>query len=101
MNIIDWLLNLAGVFLWIDWLSGRGERAQSALSLASTVRPADRGTGRSFGSLAALAVILVLRPLLYYSIGPALNWTAAINYVAIAIPFRSELLSRMYVFSTL
>ena len=22
MNLIDWILNLAGLFLWIDWRSG-------------------------------------------------------------------------------
>jgi hypothetical protein len=101
MNLIDWILNLAGVFLWIDWLSARGGRPQSALSLASTVRPAGGSGGRSLGSFAALAAILLIRPLFYYSVGPAVSWTAALNYVAAVIPFRSDLLGRMFIYSTL
>ena len=99
MNLINSLLNLACIFLWIDWVSARSGRPHSALSLASTVRPADRASGRNFGSLAAFLLILLLRPLFYYSVGPAVNWTAALNYVAVAIPFRSDLLGRMFVFS--
>ncbi|HEX7859599.1 MAG TPA: hypothetical protein VF773_04690 [Verrucomicrobiae bacterium] len=100
MNLINWILNLAGIFLWIDWLSARGGRPQSALSLASTVRPASGSSGRSYGSLIALGAILLIRPLFYYSVGPAVNWTPALNYVATAIPLRSDLLGRMFIFST-
>ncbi|MGZ8938630.1 MAG: hypothetical protein ACXW32_05405 [Limisphaerales bacterium] len=99
MNIIDWLLNLAGVFLWIDWRSGRTGRPQSALSIASALRPTNRGPGRGLGSLAALAAILLVRPLFYHSVGPAVNWAASINFLAISIPWRSDLLGRMYLFS--
>jgi hypothetical protein len=101
MNLIDWILNIACVFLWIDWRSGRTARPQSVLSLASTVRPADRAGSRGIGSLAALCVILLVRPMFYYAIGPALNWTATTNFLAIAIPWRSDILSRMFLYSTI
>lgn len=101
MNIIDWILNIAGVFLWIEWRSGRSARPQSALSLASTVRPAERSSTRGLGSLATLLIILLVRPLLYYSIGPSVHWTASTNFLALAVPWRSDMLERMYVFSTL
>jgi hypothetical protein len=101
MNIIDWLLNLAALFLWIDWRSGSSVRPHSALSIASTVRPASRGRSQGLGSLAALFIILLVRPLVYYSIGPSIHWTASTSFLAIAIPWRSDFLGRMYLFSTL
>lgn len=101
MNIIDWLLNIAGVFLWIDWRSGRTGRPQSALSIASALRPTNRTAGRGLGSLAALGAILLIRPLFYHSVGPAVNWTASLNFLAISIPWRSDLLGRMYLFSAI
>jgi uncharacterized protein YggT (Ycf19 family) len=101
MSIVDWILNVAAVFLWIDWRSGRGARPQSALSIASTIRPADHSRARGLGSLATLFVILLVRPLFYYTIGSAAEWTAATNFLAISIPWRSDLLGLMYIFSTL
>jgi hypothetical protein len=101
MNIIDWLLNIACVFLWIDWRSGRIGRPQTALSIASALRHTGRPSSRGLGSLAALFAILLIRPLFYFSIGPSINWTGSLNFIAIAIPWRSDVLSRMYLFSTL
>lgn len=101
MNIIDWILNVAGVFLWIDWRSGPIGRPRSVLSIASTLRPTSRGAAQGLGSLAALLAILLIRPFFYYSLGPAVNWTAALNFLAISIPMRSDLLARMFLYSTL
>jgi uncharacterized protein YggT (Ycf19 family) len=101
MNIIDWMLNVAAVFLWIDWRSDRTARPQPTVSIASTVRPAGSGKRRGLGSLAVLIVILLVRPLFYHSLGPAVEWTASTNFVAIAIPWRSDLLGLIYIYSTL
>lgn len=100
MDLIDWILNVAGVFLWIDWRSAQAARPRSALSIASTVRPASAGSpAKGLGSLASLAVILLVRPLFYYSIGSAVNWIPTLNFLAIAIPWRSDMLGRMFLFS--
>src|SRR5690349_14065755 len=101
MNLVDSILNIAMLFLWIDWRSGRiARRPQSALSLANTVRPAERRIGHGLGSLAVLGFILLVRPCLYYLIGSKLTWTPAINLLALSLPWRSDLLDRMYVYST-
>ena len=101
MNLINWILNIACVFLWIDWRSGRTGRPQSVLSIASALRSTARDSTRGLGSIAALLAILLVRPFFYYSIGSAVNWTGSLNFLAIAIPWRSDLLSRMFLFSTL
>jgi hypothetical protein len=100
MSLIDLILNLAGVLLWMDWRSSRTGKIQSALSIASAVRPADRSLGQGYGSLAFLLAILLLRPLFYYSIGPSVSWTPTLDFLAVSIPWRSDLLGRMSLFST-
>ena len=101
MNLVDWILNIAAVFLWMDWRSTRSARPQSILSIAGTVRHAGRATGKGFGSLAALILILVVRPAFYYTVGSAVNWIPTLDFLAISIPWRSDLLGRMYIFSAL
>jgi hypothetical protein len=100
MNVLDWILNLACLFLWIDWRSGTlSKRPKPVLSLASAVRPAERPLRGEFGSLAVLAFILFVRPCFYYSIGSKLNWTPQLDLFAISLPWRSDLLGRMYLYS--
>jgi hypothetical protein len=102
MNLIDWILNLAGLFLWIDWRSGSiSKRPRSILSLASAVRPAESRIRAEFGSLAVLVFLLAVRPCFYYSIGSKLDWTPQLELFAISLPWRSDLLSRMYLYSTI
>jgi hypothetical protein len=101
MNLVDSILNIALLFLWIDWRSGRIVRQpQPALSLANTVRPTERKIGSGLGSLGVLVFILLVRPCFYYSIGSKLSWTPEIDLLAVSLPWRSDLLDRMYVYST-
>lgn len=102
MNLIDWILNLACLFLWIDWRSGAiSNRPRSILSLASAVRPAERRLRAEFGPLAVLAFILLMRPCFYHSIGSKVNWTPQLDLFAISLPWRSDLLGRMYLYSAI
>jgi hypothetical protein len=101
MNLVDSILNIALLFLWIDWRSGRiARQPQPALSLANAVRPTERKIGSGLGSLAALGFILLVRPCFYYLIGSKIFWTPEINLLALSLPCRSDLIDRMYVYST-
>lgn len=101
MNLIDTILNLAGLFLWIDWRSGRvARRPQTTISLANAARPAERGRGSGHGSLGLLILILAVRPCFYYTIGAKLNWTPQLDLLALSLPWRSDMLDRMYLYST-
>src|SRR5262249_46312615 len=51
-----------------------------------------------FGCLIAL---LVIRALLYCQVGSKVGWIATLDLTAIALPFRSDLLLRMFLFSGL
>jgi len=101
MNLVDWILNIAGIFLWMEWRSARSAKPQSVLSLAGTIRQAGRSPGQGFGPLAGLILLLGARPAFYYTVGSAANWIPALDFLAISIPWRSDLLGRMYLFSTL
>lgn len=101
MNLVDWILNIAAIFLWMEWRSTRSAKPQSILSIAGTIRQAGRSPGHGIGALAGLILVLVVRPAFYYTVGSAANWIPTLNFLAISIPWRSDLLGRMYIFSTL
>jgi len=102
MNLINWILNFACLFLWVDWRTGTlARQPRSVLSLASAVRPAERRIAPAWGSLSILLFILVVRPCFYYSIGSKLLWTPQLDLLTISLPWRSDLLERMYVYSTI
>jgi hypothetical protein len=45
--------------------------------------------------------LVVIRPMLYWLLGPALNWMPQISLGVITLPFRSDFLGRMFLFSFL
>lgn len=102
MQLIDWILNLACILLWIDWRSGRLNRHPHPIySLASTVRATERRMGSGLGSIAVMFLILLIRPLFYHTLGSRVEWTPDLDLIAISIPWRSDLMDRMYIYSTL
>jgi hypothetical protein len=101
MDWVNLLLNLAGLLLWLNWW---------ALSFAPRLRPAHTSLfwalketapyrARSWRFLAGLVGLLCVRSYLYWQVGSALNWTATVDAGAVAFPFRSDHLGRMFFFS--
>jgi uncharacterized protein YggT (Ycf19 family) len=103
MALIDFILNLAGVLLWLNARSLRFDPLvkTSAASLAGTLRRAAPNRLRAWHFLGTLAALLFCRALLYGQIGPAVNWTPNLRLGAIAISFRSDMFGRMLLFSVL
>jgi len=101
MALIDFILNLAGLILWWSWRSapfdptGQNFRRIIGRHLASG-GPAPFAALAFFGRLAAL---LFFRALLYWQIGPAVNWTPNLRLGAIALSFRSDFFARCWCFS--
>ncbi len=103
MNLLHLTLDLVGLLLWVSWrsLSLESFMKVSPASLASAIK---RATPPRFGRwylLAGLAALLLVRALLYWQIGPAVDWVPHLKLGAITIFFRSDLLGRMLLFSTL
>ena len=76
MALIDFILNLAGLLLWLNWRSVRfdplGKRTPA--TLIGTLRRAEPRRWRRWHLLAALGGLLLLRAVFYWQIGAAANW---------------------------
>jgi uncharacterized protein YggT (Ycf19 family) len=103
MSAIDWILNCAGVLLWINWNSsvGRFPQGSPPLTLASTIKSAETRRGTQWLSLLALIVILAGRSFFYWHVGQSAGWTPSLDLGVIRLPFRSDYFSRMALFSLL
>ena len=101
MALVDFILNLAGLLLWINW---RSEAIDPLLqpnpaSLIGTLRRAEPKRHWRWPFLLALAGLLFARGWAYWQIGPAVNLTPKLQLGAISISFRSDFLSRTILFS--
>jgi uncharacterized protein YggT (Ycf19 family) len=105
MGLTNFILNLAGVLLWLNWRSIRFDPLvkTSPATLAGTLRRAEPSRLKRWHLLAGLGALLFLRALLYWLIGSAVNWTPNFHLggIDIAIPFRSDSWWRMLLFSCL
>ena len=103
MGLIDFILNLAGVLVWLSWRSLRFDPLvkTTPATLVGTLRRAEPRRLKGWQYLAGLAVLLVLRALLYRQIGPAAEWTPKLNLFFVVLAFRSHLFFPILLFSVL
>ena len=101
MDLIHFLLNLAGLLLWQTWRSLAFARLTrpSALALSSVVNRAESPRAHRWFYLAGLVGLLLLRSVFYWQIGPAADWTPKLELGAIVLSFRSDLLGRAMLYS--
>jgi uncharacterized protein YggT (Ycf19 family) len=102
MALIDFILNLAGLLLWLNWRSARfdplGRRTPA--TLIGTLRRAEPRRLRRWHLLAALGGLLLLRAVLYWQIGAGVGWAAGkLNLGIIELSFRSDSFGRILLFS--
>jgi uncharacterized protein YggT (Ycf19 family) len=71
------------------------------LTLLGTLRRTEPWRLRRWHKLAALALLLSLRAVLYWELGGALAWMPKLRLGVITVTFRSDFLSRMFLFSLL
>ena len=93
MGIIDFILNLAGLLLWLNWRSLRfdplGQRTPA--TLIGTLRRAEPRRLRRWHLPASLGGLLFLRAVLYWQIGSGVGWAAGkLNLGVIELSFRSD-----------
>ncbi|MGA3182120.1 MAG: hypothetical protein ABSF38_17420 [Verrucomicrobiota bacterium] len=99
MSLLDFILNVAGLLLWLNWRAAppavRTPAQTPALSPSRRVTPP---RARQFYLLALLALLLG-RAVFYWQAGPQLDWLPGIPLGPIRLPFRSDFLGRMLLFS--
>ncbi len=103
MGLIDSILNLAGVLLWLSWRSIRFDPLGKTVpaTLVGTLRRAEPRRLKGWQLLVGLAVLLVLRALLYQQVGPEADWTPKLNLYFVVLAFRSDHVPPAIAFSVL
>ena len=101
MNLIDFILNLAGLLLWINWRSILFDpfEKRTPATLVGALRRAAPTRFRHWHLLAAIGALLVLRALFYWQIGSAAGWIGRLDLGVTTIFFRSNLFGQMLLFS--
>jgi uncharacterized protein YggT (Ycf19 family) len=101
MAYVDFILNLAGLLLWLNWRSIRFDPLvkRTPATLMGTLRPAAPKKLRRWHLLAFLAVLLFLRAVAYRWLAPF--WIGKLDLLVTAPTFRSDVFGRMLGFSFL
>jgi uncharacterized protein YggT (Ycf19 family) len=103
MGLIDFILNLAGVLIFLSWRSLRFDPLVKTMpaTLVGTLRRAEPRPLRGWRLLAGLAALLVLRGWLYRQIGPEAEWRPGLNLCFFVPRFHSDRLLPVMLFSVL
>ena len=101
MGYVDFILNLAGLLLWIKWRSLPFDpiHKRTPATLVGTLRRAAPSHFRRWHLLAGIGLLLLLRAVIYWQIGSAAHWTGRLDLGVITLSFRSDLFGRMLLFS--
>ena len=103
MGLIDFILNLAGLLLWLNWRAAKADPLDKATpaTLIGTLRRAEPGHLRRWQLPAVLAGLLLLRALFYWQIGSALKpvWAGTLDLGVTAPSFTSSSFGHILVFS--
>jgi len=102
-DAIDFILNVAGLLLWLNWRSVRLDPFNRGVpaTLAGTVRRAEPMRLQRWHFLAALAGLLFIRAYFYDHIGPAVNWTPKLNLTVVVPAFPLVIRSHAFFLSAL
>ena len=99
MGLIDFILNLAALLLWLNWLSVRTGPVAQPYSLAGTLKKAGTSFAHRWKFLAALLALLILRAFIYWQIGSVADWQPQISLVITTVFFKKIFFSPMFLFS--
>jgi len=103
VGYVDFILNLAGLLLWLNWRSIRFDPLikRTPATLMGTLRPAAPKKVQRWHFLVFIFALLCLRALIYRWLGGALGWTGQLDLGVVVVSFRSDVLVRILVFSFL
>lgn len=105
MAYVDFILNLAGLLLWLNWRSVGFDplSKRTPATLMGTLRPAAPKKIQRWHLLLFIAALLLLRAMFYWQIGAALSpiWTGKLDLGVITLSFRSDWFGRILLFSLL
>src|ERR1051325_5806732 len=103
MFLIDFILNLAGLSLWLSWRVSRADplRHATPAALLGTLKRAEPRRSVHWLFLAALPALVLLRAIFYSQISVAVNWTPRLDLALVALAFRGDAFKSALLYSTL
>ena len=106
MRYVDFILNLAGLLLWLNWRAIRFDPLdrRTPATLMGTLRPAAPQKLRRWHLLAFIAGLLLARAVVYRWVAGWLGasvWVGQLNLGVTALSFRSNDFLRILIFSVL
>src|SRR4051812_29856897 len=103
MPVLDFILNCACVLLWLNWRSRGLTNVPRApgIALIGTLKRAERSRAERWPSSAVLGIVLFARAIFYWQAGPSFHWTPSFSVGPIALHFRSDMFTRMFLYSLL
>jgi hypothetical protein len=101
MYWLDWMTNLAGLFIWLAWRGFGSSPVSRGLTLVSNLKPAGREREGSRWLLPGLFGLLVARALIHHQFPSQFADAAVWSPGAVSVTFRSDLFQRMLAYSFL
>jgi uncharacterized protein YggT (Ycf19 family) len=103
MALINFILDISALLLWLNWLAIHFDplAKSQASTLAGTLKKADPVGPKRWPFMAGLSFLLLVRAVVYWEIGAGVSWTPELELGVITLPFRSDFLKHMIVFSLL
>jgi uncharacterized protein YggT (Ycf19 family) len=94
LAILDFILNLAGLLLWLNWRSLRFDPLvrTSAASLAGTLRRAEPPRVKGWQVLGGLGLLTLVRAWFYWEVGSAISWSPKLDLGVVVLGLRSAVL---------
>lgn len=102
MSFIDLILNLAGLLLWLKWREGnvRQNVSMSHVSVVFALKKAETRRAPKI-YLWVLLGLLLLRALIYWWLGAAVQWIPTLSLGTLSLSFRSDYAGRIFLYSFL
>src|SRR5579859_3681082 len=103
MGAIDFILNLAGLLIWLSWRSMRFDPLvrSTPVTLVGTLKRPEPRRLKAWQVTLVLLAIIGARAVLYWFLGTPANWTPRLNLEFVVLAFRSDSLRAVLVFSCL
>lgn len=105
MSWVDFILNIAGLLLWLNWRAGTIDPLgkSTPATLVGTLRQAAPSRGGRWNLPVFLGALLFCRAVLYWQIGSALRWAGTLNLGVISPAFfmKSDRFGQALLFSVL